>query len=145
MAARAATDAPAVPDEWWTMFGDPVLDDLRAPPRHRQRESEDRARAGRERARDLRREPRRAVADAVDRGCRHAQRKPAIDACRRAEHAEPVEQHLRGRSIASWEIDLWGQLSQASSEAQAGVPGERRRPCRGDGCRPRPRWRRPTS
>ena len=120
-----------------------VVDDVRrsgagrpgTPPRHRQRESEGRARAGRERSRDVRREPRRAVAHAVGRGCRHAQRKHAINARRRTEHAEPVQQPLRGgrRELGGRPV---GQAVPGQQRGASLVSGERRRPCRGEAVRP---------
>ncbi len=114
----AATDAPAVPDEWWTMFGDPVLDDL-----------ERRLVIGNENLKVALAQVASARATYVaSRAALWPTLSAAVVATRSgttqstpagAQSTQNPSNSLSAGVVASWEIDLWGQLSQASSEAQA--------------------------
>jgi NodT family efflux transporter outer membrane factor (OMF) lipoprotein len=114
----AATDAPAVPDEWWTMFGDPVLDDL-----------ERRLVIGNENLKVALAQVASARATYVaSRAALWPTLSTAVVATRSgsSQSTPPGAQNTQNPSnsfsagvFASWEVDLWGQLSQASSEAQA--------------------------
>jgi len=112
-----AAGARAVPDDWWTVFNDPVLDDL-------------------ERRLEIGNETLKAAAAQV------ANARATYDASRSAlwptlsagllgtRSGSPTSAAVPGTpnpansvsfaAVASWEIDLWGQLAQASSGAQAG-------------------------
>ena len=114
----AATSAPAVPDEWWTVFGDPVLDDL-----------ERRLVIGNENLKVALAQVASARATYVaSRAALWPTLSAAVVATRSgttqstpagAQSTQNPSNSLSAGVVASWEIDLWGQLSQASSEAQA--------------------------
>ena len=112
---RAAGSAPAVPDAWWQLFADPVLDDL-------QRQLV----IGNENLRF-------AVAQmAAARAQLAASRAPLVPtlgasvSATRSGGASSSSEVQRGASNniaisagASWEVDLWGRLAQATNAAQA--------------------------
>ena len=112
---RAAGSAPAVPDAWWQLFADPVLDDL-------QRQLV----IGNENLRF-------AVAQmAAARAQFAASRAPLVPtlgasvSATRSGGASSSSEVQRGASNniaisagASWEVDLWGRLAQATNAAQA--------------------------
>jgi NodT family efflux transporter outer membrane factor (OMF) lipoprotein len=111
----AATHPPAVPDAWWTLFGDPVLDDL-----------ERRLVIGNENLKVAVAQVASARATYVaSRAALWPTLSTAAIATRSGTSAAspPGTQNptnsISAGAVASWEIDLWGQLSQASSSAQA--------------------------
>ncbi|KQV78909.1 efflux transporter outer membrane subunit [Rhizobacter sp. Root1221] len=110
--------APAalpVPEQWWTLFGDPVLDDLQR-----------RLVIGNETLKSAV----AAVAGAraayeASRSAMYPTLSAGLDATRSASPGSTAERNP-GNSVslsatASWEVDLWGRLSQASSGAQASL------------------------
>src|SRR6186713_1941408 len=114
----AATDAPAVPDAWWTMFGDPVLDDL-----------ERRLVIGNENLKvALARVASARAAYVASRAALWPTLSTAVVATRSgssqstpagAQNTQNPSNSISAGVVASWEVDLWGKLSQAESEAQA--------------------------
>ena len=113
----AAAQTP-VPDAWWTLFQDPVLNDL-----------QDRLVVGNQNLQSVVSQVAnaRAVLDASESAGR-----PTLSAglsatrTRNPENANGVTVNTRGPSnnvslsgSASWEIDLWGRLKQATIGAQA--------------------------
>jgi len=116
--AATTTDAPAVPDEWWTMFGDPVLDDL-----------ERRLVIGNENLKvALAQVASARAAYVASRAALWPSLSTAVIATRSgssqstpqgAANTQNPTNSISAGIVASWEVDLWGRLSQASSEAQA--------------------------
>ena len=118
---RAATQAP-VPDAWWTLFRDPVLDDL-----------ESRLVVGNQNLRSLVAQVAnaRAVLDA-SRGAVFPTLSAGFSAARSGNPQNSNNSNIGTRSTsnsfslsasANWELDLWGRLSQATSSAQAQLQG----------------------
>ena len=118
---RAATQAP-VPDAWWTLFRDPVLDDL-----------ESRLVVGNQNLRSLVAQVAnaRAVLDA-SRGAVFPTLSAGFSAARSGNAQNSNNSNISTRSTsnsfslsasANWELDLWGRLSQATSSAQAQLQG----------------------
>lgn len=113
-AASGAPDA-AVPDAWWTLFGDPVLDDL-----------ERRVVIGNETlkasiaqlaaARATLDASRSAVFPTLSTGLNNTRTYTATS----AESTNPVNSVSLNAS-AAWELDLWGRLSMATQGANAAV------------------------
>ncbi|HSI59753.1 MAG TPA: efflux transporter outer membrane subunit [Ideonella sp.] len=116
----AASPATAVPDDWWTLFGDPVLDDLQR-----------RLLTGNESLKSA--VTRVASARAAVEASRAALW-PTLSAGLAASRSDDGQAGsssgsattVRGpansvalTASASWEIDLWGRLSQAVGGAQA--------------------------
>lgn len=109
-----AAAAAAVPDDWWTLFGDPQLDALEA-----------RLVVGNENLKAL--------------AAQLASARAAVEASRSAlfptlsvsggatRDGNPSQGSVSGNTVnnmslsasAAWEVDLWGRLSQASEGAQA--------------------------
>jgi len=119
--AGAWQRAPAalpIPEPWWTLFGDPVLDDL-----------ERRLVIGNETLKSSV----AAVASAraayeASRSAMYPSLSAGLDATRSTNPgsvASPVPRSptnsLALSAEASWEVDLWGRLAQASSGAQASL------------------------
>lgn len=109
--AGAATPA-AVPDPWWTLYGDPVLDDLQ----HRLVLGNENLKAALAQV---------ASARALLGGSRAAQA-PSLSASLGATRADTSTAAGVGAATsysvgatAAWELDLWGRLSQASEASQA--------------------------
>jgi len=115
---RAQTSGEvAVPDEWWALFGDPVLGDLQR-----------RLVIGNENLKAA------AAQVASARATYEASRSvmwPTLQAgLVGTRSGSPTSATVPGATnpsnsasfaaVASWEVDLWGQLAQASSAAQAG-------------------------
>lgn len=110
--------APAalpVPEQWWTLFGDPVLDDLQR-----------RLVIGNETLKSAM----AAVAGAraayeASRSAMYPTLSAGLDATRSASPGSTAASNpgnsLSVSATASWEVDLWGRLSQASSGAQASL------------------------
>lgn len=110
--------APAalpVPEQWWTLFGDPVLDDLQR-----------RLVIGNETLKSAV----AAVAGAraayeASRSAMYPTLSAGLDATRSASPGSTAASNpgnsLSVSATASWEVDLWGRLSQASSGAQASL------------------------
>ena len=118
---RAATQAP-VPDAWWTLFRDPVLDDL-----------ESRLVVGNQNLRSLVAQVAnaRAVLDA-SRSAVFPTLSAGFSAARSGNPQNSNNSNIGTRSTsnsfslsasANWELDLWGRLSQATSSAQAQLQG----------------------
>lgn len=112
----AGRDETPVPDDWWTLFGDPVLDDL-----------ERRLVIGNENLKAAVAQVASARAALVASG---AATRPTLSASaagvRTALPAASVSPGLLNPSnvfslaaSASWEVDLWGRLSQGVAAAQA--------------------------
>lgn len=114
---RAAADAPPVPDSWWTLFDDPVLNEL-----------QQRLVIGNQNLKIA--VARVASARATYEASRSAMWPKLSAAVLATRSGSPTSAVLPGQSnpansisaglVASWEIDLWGQLAQASSAAQSG-------------------------
>jgi NodT family efflux transporter outer membrane factor (OMF) lipoprotein len=112
---RAAGGAPAVPDAWWQLFADPVLDDL-------QRQLV----IGNE---NLRFAVAQVAAARAQLAASRATLAPTLGgnvSVTRSGGASSSSELQRGASnniavsaSASWEIDLWGRLAQATNAAQA--------------------------
>jgi len=110
-------DAAAIPDAWWALFDDPVLDDL-----------ERRLVFGNENlkasaaqvasARASYEASRSALWPTLSAGLLATRSGSPTSAT--APGAQNPVNSVSAAAVASWEIDLWGQLSQASSAAQAG-------------------------
>jgi NodT family efflux transporter outer membrane factor (OMF) lipoprotein len=113
---RAAADVP-VPDDWWTLFKDPVLDDLQR-----------RLVIGNENLKTAIAQV--ASARALYEASRSAMWPTLSTGLLATRSGSPTSAVLPGTQnpsnsisaavTASWEVDLWGQLSQASASAQAG-------------------------
>jgi NodT family efflux transporter outer membrane factor (OMF) lipoprotein len=114
---RAAADAP-VPDDWWTLFKDPVLDDLvgRLAVGNESLKSSAAAVAGARAALEASRSALLPTLSASLAATRSAS-PPATTA---PGATNPSNSVSLGAS-ASWEVDLWGRLSQASSGAAASL------------------------
>jgi NodT family efflux transporter outer membrane factor (OMF) lipoprotein len=112
------TDVPPVPDQWWTMFGDPVLDDL-----------ERRLVIGNENLKIALAQVASARATYVaSRAALWPTLSTAVVATRSgstqsapagAPNTQNPVNSISAGAVASWEVDLWGKLSQAENEAQA--------------------------
>lgn len=112
----------AVPDAWWTLFGDPVLNQL-----------EDRMVVGNETlkssvaavasARAEVEASRSAMGPTLSLGA-GATRSAAPSTTTPASARNPANSFLLS-ATASWEVDLWGRLAQASNGAQAKLLGSR--------------------
>jgi NodT family efflux transporter outer membrane factor (OMF) lipoprotein len=112
---RAAGGAPAVPDAWWQLFADPVLDDL-------QRQLV----IGNE---NLRFAVAQVAAARAQLAASRATLAPTLGgnvSVTRSGGVSSSSELQRGASnniavsaSASWEIDLWGRLAQATNAAQA--------------------------
>jgi len=114
---RAATDT-VVPDPWWTLFKDPVLDDLEA-----------RLVIGNEnlKAAMAQLASARATLEA-SRSAMFPTLATGLTATRSGSPATVISANAQTPSNnvalaanASWEVDLWGRLSQISSGAQSAV------------------------
>ena len=114
---RAATES-AVPDPWWTLFKDPVLDDLEA-----------RLVIGNEnlKAAMAQLASARATLEA-SRSAMHPTLATGLTATRSGSppastsaSAQTPSNNVALATNASWEVDLWGRLAQISSGAQAAV------------------------
>ncbi len=114
---RAATES-AVPDPWWTLFKDPVLDDLEA-----------RLVIGNEnlKAAMAQLASARATLEA-SRSAMHTTLATGLTATRSGSppastsaSAQTPSNNVALATNASWEVDLWGRLAQISSGAQAAV------------------------
>ena len=113
---RAAAPTTEVPDDWWTLFKDPVLDEL-----------ERRLVVGNENlkslvaavasARATLEASRSAMAPTLSAGL-SATRSGTSSTSTSASGQNPGN-NVSLAANASWEVDLWGRLSQASSRAQA--------------------------
>lgn len=112
----SAKDQTPVPDDWWTLFKDPVLDDL-----------ERRLVIGNENLKSAVAQVASArAALEASRSVRYPTLSAGLSATRSANAQSSVGSTARGPSdnvslsaSASWETDLWGRLSQAASGAQA--------------------------
>jgi NodT family efflux transporter outer membrane factor (OMF) lipoprotein len=113
---RAAADG-AMPDDWWTLFKDPVLDDLQR-----------RLVVGNEnlKASIARVASARAVYEA-SRSALWPTLSTGLSATRSGGPTSAIASGTQNPAnsvslgvAASWEVDLWGQLAQASASAQAG-------------------------
>jgi len=112
-----AAGAPTVPDGWWTVFNDPVLDDL-----------ERRLVIGNETLKAAVAQV--ASARATYEASRSAMWPTLSAALLGTRSGSPTSAAVPGSpnpansvsfaAVASWEVDLWGQLAQASGGAQAG-------------------------
>ena len=115
---RAALNTAAVPDEWWTLFKDPVLDDLQ-----RQlivgNENLKSLAAAVSSARAVFEASRSAFYPTLSAGLSGA-RSGSAPASSSLAVANPAND-LSLSANASWEIDLWGRLAQASTGAQASM------------------------
>jgi NodT family efflux transporter outer membrane factor (OMF) lipoprotein len=108
--------AAAVPDAWWTLFGDPVLDGLQA------RlvignETLKQSLAAVNSARAVYAASRSAMQPTLSAGL-GATRSGSPSAATAAGAPDPSSS-LSLSATASWETDLWGRLAQASNGAQA--------------------------
>ena len=109
--APASAAAPAeVPDAWWTLFGDPVLDQL-----------QQRLVLGNE---NLKAAVAQVAAARAALGGARAAQLPALSATAgvsRADSGNPAkpQDSLALAANAAWELDLWGRLSQATRAGEA--------------------------
>jgi len=110
----AAQPADAVPDVWWQLFNDPVLDDLQS-----------QLVIGNQNLKSAVAQV--AIARATLASSRAAQL-PTVSAGLSASRSKSGSSTVARSSVqnsvslsgsASWEVDLWGRLSQATSAAQA--------------------------
>ncbi len=114
---RAATQVP-VPDAWWTLFQDPVLDDL-----------QQRLVIGNQNLRAVVAQVASArAALEASRGAVYPTLSAGLSATRSASpqtsgaaNSQGPANSLSLSASASWELDLWGRLSQATSGAQASL------------------------
>jgi NodT family efflux transporter outer membrane factor (OMF) lipoprotein len=116
-ATPASTGAVAVPDAWWTLFKDPVLDDL-----------ERRVAIGNEslKASLAQMANVRATLDAS-----YSARLPTLSAelaasrtgnpSSSAATAQNPSNNVALTATAGWELDIWGKLSKAAQEAQSNL------------------------
>ena len=115
---RAAISSAAVPDDWWTLFKDPVLDDL-----ERQlvigNENLKSLAAAVSSARAVLEASRSAFYPTLSAGL-SANRSGSAPAPASSAVSNPAN-NLSLSANASWEIDLWGRLSQATTGAQASL------------------------
>jgi NodT family efflux transporter outer membrane factor (OMF) lipoprotein len=111
-----ASSAAPVPDDWWTLFNDPLLDDLQ-----RQlvigNENLKSALSAVTSARALYDASRSALLPTLSVGA-GATRSDTPSSNSTDRSSKPVNS-LNVTATASWEIDLWGRLSQARTGAQA--------------------------
>lgn len=111
-----AASATAVPDDWWTLFNDPRLDDLQ-----RQlvigNENLKSAMSAVASARTLYEASRSALLPTLSVGA-GATRSDSPSSSRTDRSSQPVNS-LNVTATASWEVDLWGRLSGARTAAQA--------------------------
>ncbi|WP_022976016.1 efflux transporter outer membrane subunit [Nevskia ramosa] len=99
----AALGAP-IPDDWWTLFQDPVLDDL-----------EQRLVIGNENLKAT------AAAVANARAVYAASRTAFLPSLSAGLDAQRGKDPFTVSATASWELDLWGRLSQAKTGAAASL------------------------
>ncbi len=99
----AALSAP-IPDDWWTLFQDPVLDDL-----------ERRLVIGNENLKAT------AAAVANARAVYAASRTAFLPSLSAGLDAQRGKDPYTVSATATWELDLWGRLSQAKSGAAASL------------------------
>ncbi|WP_293394131.1 efflux transporter outer membrane subunit [Nevskia sp.] len=99
----AALSAP-IPDDWWTLFQDPVLDDL-----------ERRLVIGNENLKAT------AAAVANARAVYAASRTAFLPSLSAGLDAQRGKDPFTVSATASWELDLWGRLSQAKTGAAASL------------------------
>ena len=115
---HAAISTAAVPDDWWTLFKDPVLDDL-----ERQllvgNENLKSLVAAVSSARAVLEASRSATSPKLSTGL-SATRSGSTPASTSVAVQNPAND-LSLSANASWEIDLWGRLSQAATGAQASL------------------------
>ena len=112
---RATTQTP-VPDAWWTLFQDPVLDDLEG--RLVIGNNNLRAVAAQvANARAVLEASRSAVYPTLSAGL--SATRSASPQATSAPSAQNPSNNLSLSANASWELDLWGRLAQATSGAQA--------------------------
>ena len=116
------TAATPVPDDWWTLFQDPVLDHLESRLLIGN-ESLKSLVAAVESARAADTASRSAMAPTLSLGA-GATRSATPTASTPASARNPANSFSLTAS-ASWEIDLWGRLSQASTGAQARLQASR--------------------
>ena len=117
---HATASAPAVPDQWWTVFHDPVLDDLQS-----------KLVIGNENLKTALTQVAQARASLdASRGALWPTLGVGLSATRSASptgtviDGDPTVRSGPTNSVsltanASWEIDLWGRLSQAASASEA--------------------------
>ncbi len=111
--------APAmepVPDDWWTLFQDPVLDDLqqRLAAGNEGLKSALAALAG---ARASYEASRSAMQPTLSAGA--GATRSAVPSAATAASVQNPSNSFSLSATASWEVDLWGRLAQASNGAQA--------------------------
>ncbi len=112
----AATAAAPVPDEWWILFKDPVLDDLQR-----------RLVIGNESLKlSVAKVAGARAAYEASRSAQQPTLSAGLSATRSASPAANSNAGNPGNSVAlsaaaGWELDLWGRLSLASSGAQASL------------------------
>jgi NodT family efflux transporter outer membrane factor (OMF) lipoprotein len=113
---HAASAAP-VPDEWWTLFNDPLLDDLQRKLviGNENLKSSLSAVAS---ARALYEASRSAFLPTLSLGA-GATRSETPSSNSASDRSSTPVNSLNLTAAASWEIDLWGRLSQARTGAQA--------------------------
>ncbi len=115
---KQAAAAVPVPDEWWTLFNDPLLDDLQ-----RQlvigNENLKSALSAVTRARALYDASRSALLPTLSVGA-GATRSDTPSLISSDRSSKPVNS-VNVTATASWEIDLWGRLSQTRTGAQASL------------------------
>jgi len=113
---KQASSATVVPDDWWTLFNDPLLDDLqrRLVIGNENLKSSLSAVAT---ARALYEASRSALLPTLTAGF-GATRSQTPSSTTSERSSRPVNS-MNLTATASWEIDLWGRLSQARTGAQA--------------------------
>ena len=113
---KPASTPVAVPDDWWTLFSDPLLDDLQRKlvVGNENLKSSLSAVAS---ARALYEASRSALLPVLSVGA-GATRSDTPGSTSADRSSKPVNS-LNLTATASWEVDLWGRLSQARSGAQA--------------------------
>lgn len=115
---QRATDTPPVPDAWWTLFHDPVLDDLQA----RLVIGNEGLKASVAAVASARAayEASRSALQPTLAASLGATRSGSPDSGSSTNTRNPANS-LSLTATASWELDLWGRLAQASSGAQASL------------------------
>ena len=117
-----APSTEPVPDTWWTLFKDPVLDDLqsRLVTGNETLKSQVAAVASARAAYEASRSARYPTLSAGLGATRSASPALSNSATTSASVQNPSNS-LSLSATASWEVDLWGRLSQASSGAQSSL------------------------